>query len=691
MTNYNWNGVVLDEWKQLQDAMSKKEQAWKDFMQFGKQPDSNDILYEIFCSWKRCKDRSIDPYDENIVTVPAHVLSEKLSENNQIIELVRPILQETAENIIDSGYRIDLYDKELCLLTRFGKKISGGDSERRELIVGESHAEANVGTTSTNLAALLNRPIQLMSYEHYKTMFHNLTCSSVPISDINGQLLLVLTVEGYCWPMHKHTMGMLVTLKHYIEHLISKDKHIYRDIEKRTTSEVIDMISEPTFIIDRTEKILFANAVAQNSVAQGWSSLEGFSCKTVWGKNPFRSVFSTKNTIVDRRVTLRCDAKENVFYATAKPVTDENGSLVMVIGTLRKKADTNSKHVDLSEKFKAKYRFDSIIGKSPEVKEVIKLSRETARFNNNILLFGESGTGKELFAQSIHNESDYSEGPFVPINCSAIPATLLESELFGYEGGAFTGSRAEGQLGKFEIANGGTLFLDEINSMPMEMQTKLLRVLQDKKIVRVGGTEQIPIDVRIIVSTNEDLWDLVKENKFRDDLYYRLNVISISLPPLRERQGDIDVLVDYFVDKFAKQFKQKIRLSNEARNLLRLYPWPGNVRELENTLERCLVISRVNGKNNITMNDISESGGIFEYFNNSHMEDAFTEKAESEADNSKTSEDGVLVDRERQTIIELLRNNDDNIQLTAKNLGISRTTLYRKIKKYGIERIQKSS
>lgn len=680
MTIYNWNGDVLTEWKLLQENMSAKEQAWKTFMSTGRVPSSIDISPEVLSSWQRCKDRGMDPYDEHVVTVPLHILSEKLKKNNWVIELIRPILQETADNIHDSGYRIDLYDQDLCLLMRFGKKIAGQDSERRELIIGESHTEADAGTTSTNLAALLQRPVQLMAYEHYKTMCHGLTCASVPIVDSSGNLLIVLTVEGNCWPMHKHTLGMLVTLKYYIEYLISKDIRSYSGINEKTITSVIEMMEDPAIIVDNTGKILFSNSAAQSTLGEGWNSLIGFNCETIWGKNPFREVLNSLHSISNRKVVLNIGSAQGTFFTTIKPVVNDNGKLVMAIGIF-KKALTNKSGSISSQKFKAAYVFDNIIGRSPEIQQTVKLARETAQLDNNILILGESGTGKELFAQSIHNESNYSSGPFVAINCSAIPHSLLESELFGYVGGSFTGSKREGQIGKFEAANGGTLFLDEINSMSMEMQSKLLRTLQSRTIVRVGGTEEISIDIRIIAASNQDLWQLVKDGLFRDDLYYRINVISIYIPPLRERTGDVDLLIDNFIDNFSKQFKRDVSLNEDARRLLQNYSWPGNVRELENVLERCLVLSRVNDNNVISISDICTYNGIFEFYQKQGNQLILTDPAQQE-----TSDEGsVLTDYEKLLIVDALEKYNYNIQATAQHLGIARNTLYRKIKKYGIK------
>jgi DNA-binding NtrC family response regulator len=236
--------------------------------------------------------------------------------------------------------------------------------------------------------------------------------------------------------------------------------------------------------------------------------------------------------------------------------------------------------------------FEKIIGKSKNMKEVFQLVRDAAKGNSTILIYGESGTGKELVARAIHSQSHRKNNLFVTVNCAAIPENLLESELFGYEKGAFTGA-FERKLGKFEVADGGTLFLDEISSLPKFMQGKLLRALQEKEIERIGNPKPIKVDVRIIAATNRDLKEEVKKNKFREDLFYRLNVIPIVLPPLRERSEDIPLLINHFLEKFNKQLQKKVKgLTKAALKALEVYDWPGNIRELENLIERLVVLGK---------------------------------------------------------------------------------------------------
>lgn len=671
MGNYQWNGIVLNEWKMLQDKLDEKFNAWETFIKTGNVTANCTIAPEILSSWKRCRDIGINPYDDSIEVLSKQQLYQRRRDNKRLIDIVRPILQETAGSIKDSGYRIDLYDKDLYLIERFGKRLIEGDEERREVVLGQSHKEKDVGTNSTNLAALLGKPVTLMAYEHYRTTLHELTCVSVPIEDRNNDIMAVLTVEGYIWPMHKHTEALLVALKYCIEDRLYAGVDSCGKIMKAFNSELVEMMDVAIVAADRVGKIIFANSKAYNTILAGWNNAIGFSCENIWGvRNPVQDVIKEKKPIVNRLLIFN----DNKYYTNSMPILESNGDLLgIIISTQKPREKANRKEVPYGSR--AHHSFENIAGSSDEIKQAVRLAKETAKMDNNILISGESGTGKELFAEAIHNESNYCNGPFIPVNCAAIPNTLLESELFGYEDGAFTGARKGGSIGKFEAAVGGTIFLDEINSMSLEMQAKLLRVIQNKTVTHVGGNEEIPVNVRIIAATNIDLWQMVKEEKFREDLYYRINVICISVPPLRERQGDTEVLIYDILSQISSRLNQQLLIDRGAVELLKRYSWPGNVRELENVLERSWVIARTDGADRITEGAVLSYQGIEEELNN----DSIT--VEQKEENTKSSIDDI----EKVLIKDTLEKNKGNIQATARELGIARNTLYRKIKKYGIE------
>jgi len=317
----------------------------------------------------------------------------------------------------------------------------------------------------------------------------------------------------------------------------------------------------------------------------------------------------------------------------------------------------------------AKYKFSDIIGDSVPMKNAIKKARAFAAVDSPILIEGETGTGKELFAQSIHNASYRKSGPFVAINCAALPENLLESELMGYEEGAFTGARRGGKAGLFELAHTGTIFLDEINQIPVQLQARLLRVLQEKQVLRLGGSKVIPIDVRVIAASNEDLGYLVTEGRFREDLYYRLKVLNFISPPLRERKEDIPLMVDHYLQEFSQLYGPTGRLGADALELMCRHSWPGNVRELVNCVERYVVI-----KKQLDMNDTQFVG---EYMSSELKSRGFTPKTD-DSDYLRVLP-GTLAQMELQLIKLILERCDDNRVLAAQELGISRTTLWKKL------------
>lgn len=314
----------------------------------------------------------------------------------------------------------------------------------------------------------------------------------------------------------------------------------------------------------------------------------------------------------------------------------------------------------------AKAHFRDIIGESEEIQKVIEIAKKVANSPSTILIEGESGTGKELLAQSIHNYSNRCIKRFVAINCGAIPNNIMESELFGYEEGTFTGGKKGGKIGKFEAANGGTLFLDEIGEMPLEMQVKLLRVLQENKLTRLGGTKEISINIRIIAATNKNLLEEVAKGTFREDLYYRICVIPIKIPPLRDRKGDIQELIEYFVEgKSIMLNKPKVVMDNDLYRKLLQYSWPGNIRQLENYIENIVNLSGELSFNLDFIESNSENNGI-NFLNGEKIDDYNLHKIE------------------KQVIEQAILSNKNNLTRAAKELGISRNTLYLKMKKYNL-------
>ncbi|HNR39073.1 MAG TPA: sigma-54 dependent transcriptional regulator [Acidobacteriota bacterium] len=351
----------------------------------------------------------------------------------------------------------------------------------------------------------------------------------------------------------------------------------------------------------------------------------------------------------------------------------KNDELLLEIKNGLQKRALVLENLYLRQSFQRQYSFESIVGKAPRMQEIFKLIRQVAPTKSTVLVVGESGTGKELVAKAIHNYSPRSDQPFIPINCGNIPTELLESELFGFKKGAFTGAVAT-KKGLFEVANGGTIFLDEIGNISMELQAKLLRVIQEKEFRRLGDVENIRVDVRLLAASNEDVKNLVQQGKFREDLYYRLNVIRVDLPPLRERRDDIPLLVEHFIEKICDDNgRPHCTIEQDAMNLLTSYRWPGNVRELENVIERAIVLSGDDHCIHRAQFPMEMTAG----------QDLFR-VVEDVPDTGLALKEAVA-DFERRLIVQALRKTSGNQKRAAQLLQLNATTLNEKLKRLDID------
>ncbi len=369
-------------------------------------------------------------------------------------------------------------------------------------------------------------------------------------------------------------------------------------------------------------------------------------------------------------------------YITKPFILEE---LLMTVNRALEYYNLQKENASLKRQLKDKYDFRRMVGNSLPMQKLNRFIEKVADTDSTVLISGESGTGKELVARTIHFNSSRAHSPFVPVNCAAIPRDLIESELFGHEKGAFTGA-TNMRIGRFELANGGTIFLDEIGELPLALQVKLLRVLQEREFERVGGTRTIKVDVRILAATNRDLAKATRDGAFREDLYYRLNVIPLHIPPLREREDDIPLLLDHFMTEFCrKKQKTPLKITPDAAELLTRYPWPGNVRELENAIERMVIL---NDRGTITLDDLPD-----------HVRrdarppapQATTDGAEGPSlpislqwTSSGIDLNGVLDELERALILQALDKSGGVKNKAAALLGLNRTTLIEKIKKKGL-------
>lgn len=360
--------------------------------------------------------------------------------------------------------------------------------------------------------------------------------------------------------------------------------------------------------------------------------------------------------------------KLGAFDYLTKPL--ERDELLVVLNKAVEKTKLLNENSRLREQLEDRFKIENIIGKDGKMQEVLKIIKKVSNSNSTVLIFGESGTGKELAAKAIHHNSPRRDKPFMDINCAAIPETLLESELFGYEKGAFTGASTR-KIGLFESANGGTLFMDEIGDMGIGLQARLLRAIQEREIRRVGGKDNIKIDVRIISATNKNLESEIKNSRFREDLYYRLNVIAFRIPPLRERMGDLPELVSFFISKYNKSLEKKINgISDNALNLLLNYSWPGNVRQLESVIERAVLLT---------------DGAVIE--TDTLPPEIFNKPLQIGKIDFDIPTDGIsFKELEREVLLKAMRKSNWVIAKAAQLLGMSYRTLQYRLNKFGIKR-----
>ena len=433
---------------------------------------------------------------------------------------------------------------------------------------------------------------------------------------------------------------------------------------------IIDFAYDGILGIDTKGKVTVFNPVIQKLTGISYDQAIGESVDEIVENSRMTKVLKSGEselgeiqkikgtTIITNRVPIKVDNRTVGVVATFQEVEKIQKMETHIRTKLHAKG-----HV-------AKTCFDDIIGNSPAISHSKEKAKLFSQVESTVLIQGETGTGKELFAQSIHNSSRRKDKPFVAVNCAALPENLLESELFGYVEGAFTGARKGGKIGLFELAHGGTIFLDEISEMSMSIQARFLRVIQEKEVVRLGDDKIVPVDIRVIGATNRDLLKQVEEMKFREDLYYRLCVLTIEIPPLKERKEDIHELVDYFLKGKSKELNIETKgIEHDAMARLLLYDWPGNIRQLENLVERCLVLSR---DKEISVEVMDEAiTGI------PQLGRGETHKyMEHEYDGKK----GVLKQIEKNTIMNVLEETGGNKTLAAEKLGISVTTLWRKLK-----------
>jgi len=639
-------------------------EEWRKFIAGDTEIDTSIVPQDILDAWIRCRALGVDPVErpKNPVLTGAR-LRKHLENNYDFINTSLPFMKNLYRFLKGSGFLVCLFDAEGFILEVLGDHDDEELVHQANGVIGASWNECYVGNNAIGSVVALKKPVQIFACQHFNQLCHKDTGAGAPIYDPDGNFLGGMTLNARYFRANAHTLGMTVAAAHAIENELKTQKALAEaQIASRYQQTVIASIPEALITIDNDGFTRFINDNAKKMFSLDVVQDGHQHIRKMFGEQnqQFLNLVEHDSLIMDAEVRIYSGHANNDYTLTCNPIFSPVGKLmgkILIFNELNRAKTLVTKMIGA----KANFHFDDICGKNRKFLMTIEQARLVSQSNSNVLLLGESGTGKDIFAQSIHNASDRQNGPYVAINCAAIPRDLITSELFGYAEGAFTGARRGGNHGKFELADGGTIFLDEIAETPLDLQAVLLRVIEDKNIVRLGGASQRPVNVRVIAATNKDLRSEVEKGTFREDLFYRLNVFAIHMVPLSERPDDIPLLVDFFVKKYAADMGKNIdRIDEKVYEIFKGHKWPGNVRELQNVIERMM--------NFATTREITAE----------HIPPEITHTKRKPDLNVDFESPRQL---EQEMITKMLRMEIPKNKI-AKALHVSRTTLYRKIEKY---------
>ena len=641
------------------------KKSWQKFIS-GEEVDSlpNPLILD---SWRRSKIHNIDPMQKSAKEIINDDELYKLREkNSHLLSISMPMLESVYEYCKNSGFTVVLSDSNGYLIEVFGDENVQNLGQSGKWIAGANWSEKSAGTNVIGMSLTTKQPISLTGYECYCHYSHKWSGAGAPIKGPDGNIVGAIGLAGLIDDYNPHTLGLVIAASRAIE--IQLSMKIAWDecaLSEQQKSTIVDTIGEGILVIDVNGKITLSNRKVHKILHTTEEQLLNTSIDKIFSENLVDMLENEKIRVVDVQDEISFDNHKVKCFITSKPIIIENNKNGEII--ILNEIEHTKKLADKILNKSAGKTLDDIIGFNRAISETKEMVKSVAPMKINIMLLGESGTGKDIFAQAIHNASNCRLGPFIAINCGAIPKELIISELFGYSDGAFTGASRGGKPGKFEMADKGTLFLDEIGEMPLEQQKIFLRVLEENKITRLGGQVDIPADVRIITATNKDLEQEIALGNFRRDLFYRLNGFTLNLIPLRERKDDLKPLCEIFIEDICKELGlEKPEMTEDAWDALYNYDWPGNIRELQNALRRAVILSR----------NQKFSSAEFSFL-----------KPEKHIDpgSSPVSVKDAVNQYEADLLKNLLEKNNWNIAKTSTDLGVSRVTLYRKMKLFGID------
>ena len=649
------------------------DRAWQRYVQEGIGPEG--VADEIARSWRRARvDYKIDPAMKLPVRrLSADQLSERC-ERDEVLQLARPILGDFAGRLGLLDHVLTYFDGDGLMLSIDGRPEVIEAVSAIDFRPGACWSEDSAGTNGPGTALAAGRPVEVFASEHFVEAWHAWSCAAAPIMEPGreGPVGLV-DITGPWEVQRRQALVAAKAIARAIEERLRAAGSIRNEVV-RYAFRAAHASGDGMVAVDGHGSVVAVNDAAARRRVVTAGALPPMVREALW------RALSGPMCARDNDVRLELPDTPSLVVS---PVTHEGtliGAIVRAPASVavrapkwrgREGSAAPSAPVEPAPRpsSTARYAFDRILGASPQLLRAVDYARVAARNTLPVTLEGESGTGKELFAHAIHSASARQAGPFVAVNCGAIPAPLVESELFGYEDGTFTGARRDGNPGRFEAADGGTLFLDEVSELSGPAQTALLRVLQEKEVVRLGGCAPRRVDVRIVAATNKPLEEEMRARRFRRDIFYRLNVLSMSIPPLRDRGDDVVLLARVFIaEAEAELGRAGLTLTDDAMEALRVHSWPGNIRELKNVILRAAATAP-------TVKIDAD-----------HLSFPIAGQMPASANELARPEREAVLEAEREAILGALRECQWNFTRAADRLGISRMTIYRRAAKCGIAR-----
>lgn len=673
--------LALDVWTDPRRKSAELEKAWERFVSSRDTPGGVRPL--IVASWQRCAAQGVQPLAAGpSLHLPAPEVEERWL-RHPIGRDLEPWLQELQAVSADSSHLVVVTDASGHILRIEGDRRVQLKAQEMNFIAGANWSEGAAGTNAIGTVLATGQPVQVFSAEHFCRPVHRWTCSAAPIRDpATGAMLGVIDLTGLREAVHPHSLSVVMATAQAVEQRLRERLQMERfQVAEQYLQALGHNPRQMLAAVDRGGAVIQAAPVFRE---EGWVGAGGelagkpiqeiLGCATaVWEAEGPRGRYRFSSQVI-----LRDGVPIGALIRMEPPGGGGGGGRTAAITATR-------------------YSFMHLIGRAPAFLEAVASARTAAGSDFPVLIAGESGTGKEVLAQAIHVASRRAGGPFVAVNCGAVPKELLASEFFGYEGGSFTGAVREGRPGKFEQASGGTIFLDEIGEMPLDAQAHLLRVLEEREVVRLGGRAPVRLDVRVIAATNRDLTAAIQTGAFRLDLFYRLNVISLRVPPLRERPGDAGILAARFLHQACLELNRvPMHLTAAAVAALEAYDWPGNVRELRNVVYRLALA--VSGPEITAAHLERELAPLRAARSDPKPPPPATGRWQAELSSPSAAArphgpgaplpvvPTPVADLERSAFVQAWQLYGGQAEAVARALGISRATVYRKAHQYGVAR-----